>query len=207
MNLKISSFLCETSIRELTYIVVDTDTNDSVVIDPGTRYSDVMQALSGTAVRYILLTHAHPDHIARLPEFRAALPDVPLVVHPDDQDLLGSADLNHSEYIYGRAVEDTADIYVNDGDTLPFGDGKIKFIHTPGHTKGGVCILIGKDLFSGDTLFYRTVGRTDLYGGDWEALKASIRDKLFCLDDDINVYPGHGKPTTIGSEKRANPFV
>ncbi|MBR0374829.1 MAG: MBL fold metallo-hydrolase [Mogibacterium sp.] len=207
MNLKITSFLCETRIRELTYVVVDTDSNEAFIVDPGTRYSEVMPALDGMAVRYIILTHAHPDHIIRLPEFRAALPGVPLVMHPEDQDMLGSADINDTQKIYGYTVEDKADIYVNDGDTLPFGDDKITFIHTPGHTKGGMCILVGKDMFSGDTLFYRTVGRTDLYGGDWETLKASIRDKLFCLDDDIDVYPGHGRPTTIGSEKRANPFV
>ena len=115
--------------------------------------------------------------------------------------------VNYSREVLGNKVAFEADIYVNDNDELSVDDLNFKFIHTPGHTKGGMCILIEDVLFSGDTLFQQSIGRTDFPGSSFEDIKSSIHDKLFKLDDSTKVYPGHMSETTIGFEKENNPFI
>jgi glyoxylase-like metal-dependent hydrolase (beta-lactamase superfamily II) len=151
------------------------------------------------------LTHAHGDHILALPELKA-FSKAPVGLNSGDEDMLKDANLNHSGQFAKTPIEDKPDFYLKDGDELELGSTKLHIIHTPGHTKGGTCILYEKDLMAGDTLFKRGIGRTDLYGGDYDTLIASIRSKLFVLPEDINVHPGHGSSTTILSEKKNNPF-
>ncbi|MBE6032494.1 MAG: MBL fold metallo-hydrolase, partial [Clostridiales bacterium] len=134
-------------------------------------------------------------------------PQVKLVACEKEKVILCDPKINFSRDICGQPITVDADIYVNDGDTLQVGDLELKFIHTPGHTPGGMCIYVGDTLFSGDTLFARSVGRTDFPLGSMTQLTASIREKLFLLPDDTKVYPGHMGATTIENEKRSNPFV
>ena len=196
------------AVDENTYVVTDISTGKCAVIDPG-RSDDAVRAVvdASSGLEYIILTHGHGDHIKELPEFREAYPEAKLIADFEEKPMLNSARVNGSKHICGKAVEDEADIYVTDGETVPFGSGEIRFIHTPGHTEGGMCILIEKALFSGDTLFRADVGRSDFPGGSWDALKDSIQNKLFLLPDDTVVYPGHGPETSIGYEKRMNPYV
>ena len=207
MALKIHRF-DKGAVDENTYIVVDDIADICFVVDPG-RYDDKIKSIidDTAGLEYIILTHGHGDHIKELPSFRKEYTDAELVADFDEKRMLNDFAINASRNICGKDVEDDADVYVTDGDTLGFGDRKIKFIHTPGHTPGGMCISIDGILFTGDTLLKNDVGRSDFPGGSWEDLKHSIKDKLFLLPDDTIVYPGHGLDTSIGHEKKMNPYV
>lgn len=207
MGLEYKRFECP-PIGENTYFIQDTDTKECAVIDPGcltTEIANLIAASSG--IKFVILTHAHWDHIAALNEYLTAYPEVKIVANFDEQELLTDSELNHTSAYSGVGFEKDADIYVADGEELELGSSSLKFITTPGHTKGGMCIYADHKLFSGDILFQRSVGRTDLYGGNWKALKESIQKKLFKLDGSTLVLPGHGPSTTIEFEKRENPFV
>ena len=161
----------------------------------------------GVDVEYILLTHGHFDHIMGLTELKKALNAKAVICHDD---LIISDNINEFTRLFGglsESVPPTYEKFVKDGDIITVGDMQIKVIHTPGHTEGGVCYLIEDKLFSGDTLFRGSVGRTDLFGGSFEELLDSIKNKLFKLDDNITVYPGHGPVTTIGYEKKYNEIL
>jgi glyoxylase-like metal-dependent hydrolase (beta-lactamase superfamily II) len=196
------------------FIVGCEETREAVLIDPGDEVPGLLAFAErhGLAIRHILLTHAHVDHVTGVAAAKRAL-GVPVYLH--------RADL----FIYNRAVESGAmfglqvepqppiDLFYSSGDVIAFGANQVLAHHTPGHSPGGVCLQIGpkgqagNDLFSGDTLFARAIGRTDLPGGDYVTLIASIRNVLFALGDDTVVYPGHGTSTTIGQERRTNPFL
>ena len=198
-----SSFL-----QENTYIIKDTETGTTALIDPGCCTEEMENFIGSVShLDYILLTHAHGDHIRELDVWRKKHPEAELVAHSDEKEMLNSSSLNGSLSLYGKIQEDDADIYVKDGDELSFGNTFFRFIHTPGHTKGSMCILIDGMLFSGDTLFLTSVGRTDLNGGSHKAILDSIRNKLFSLPENTKVFTGHGPATDINYEKRFNPFV
>ena len=169
---------------ENTYVVKDVDTNTCVVIDPGYFGPDVENCIGNDELKYILITHSHQDHVADIKKFQAAYPKAEIV-----------------------ALEKKANIVPEENTTISFGNTDIKPIITPGHSTDGVCYLMGDKLFSGDTLFYMSVGATHFPGGDGNKLFDSITKKLFLLEDDTEVFPGHGKSTSIGFEKRHNPFV
>jgi hydroxyacylglutathione hydrolase len=190
------------------YIIAEDLSKEAAVIDPAGDFGEIKKFIeeNNLSVKYILLTHAHGDHILALPELKE-YSNAPVGVNAGDEDMLNNADVNMSGYFTSNPIEAGADFYLKDGDILELGDTKLEIIHTPGHTKGGVCVLFEKDLMSGDTLFARGIGRTDLYGGDYDTLIKSIVNKLFVLPDDIQVHPGHGGSTTIASEKRNNPFI
>lgn len=208
MGIKIKSYVSKNMLMENTYVVTDEDTGSSILIDPGV-YSDAIRDSIRSAGRleYIVLTHAHGDHILALPQYRNEFPEAKLVAHFFEKELLNEPEYNHSGDIGGAEISEEADIYVSESDELSFGNSKMSFIHTPGHTPGSMCIRIGDDLFSGDTLFLLGVGRTDLYKGSWKDIRASIKDKLFELPPYTMVYCGHGLTTSIGDEKRSNPCV
>ena len=159
-------------------------------------------------IRYIILTHGHSDHICGVNEHKAEFPDAKIVAYKDEEAMLENPNLNQSPG-FGVPYSTKADILVSDGDELKVGDVTLKFIHTPGHTEGGMCIYVkeAKALFSGDTLFRQSIGRTDFPGGSYKEIMDSIRKKLFLLPDDTNVFPGHMGMTSIGFEKENNPFV
>lgn len=193
-----------------TYLVVDENTNEGFIVDPG-GYNKVLTKEvqeNNIKIKYIILTHGHSDHICGVNEHKADFPGAKVVAYKDEEAMLEDPNLNQSPG-FGVPYSTRADILVNDGDELKVGDATLKFIHTPGHTAGGMCIYVeaAKALFSGDTLFCQSIGRTDFPGGSYREIMDSIRKKLFLLPDDTNVFPGHMGPTSIGFEKENNPFV
>lgn len=193
-----------------TYLAVDEKTNEGFIVDPG-GYNKVLTKEvrdNDVKIKYIILTHGHSDHICGVNEHKAEFPDAKIVAYKDEEAMLENPNLNQSPG-FGVPYSTKADILVSDGDELKVGDVALKFIHTPGHTEGGMCIYVeeAKALFSGDTLFRQSIGRTDFPGGSYKEIMDSIRKKLFLLPDDTNVFPGHMGMTSIGFEKENNPFV
>lgn len=193
-----------------TYLAVDEKTNEGFIVDPG-GYNKVLTKEvrnNDVNIKYIILTHGHSDHICGVNEHKAEFPDAKIVAYKDEEAMLENPNLNQSPG-FGVPYSTKADILVSDGDELKVGDVTLKFIHTPGHTEGGMCIYVkeAKALFSGDTLFRQSIGRTDFPGGSYKEIMDSIRKKLFLLPDDTNVFPGHMGMTSIGFEKENNPFV
>lgn len=192
-----------------TYLVVDEETNKGFIVDPGGEDIDLLEFVkeNNIEIEYIILTHGHGDHICGLESYQKAWPKASLIVHEEERELLSDPRKNYSTMTCGRPLSFTADHYVQDGEILKAGGLEIKFVFTPGHTPGGMCVYVGDSLFSGDTLFARSIGRTDFPGSSFAALKKSIEEKLYTLPADTMVYPGHMEPTTIGIEKEQNPFV
>ncbi len=190
------------------YIIADDETREAAIIDPADDFQRLKSFIEENAlkVKYILLTHAHGDHILALPEMKAYT-HAPIGLHQADEDMLQNPGLNMSGMFVKKPVEAKADFYLEDGMELTLGNTKLKIIHTPGHTKGSICILSKGELVSGDTLFARGIGRTDLYGGSYDSIVDSIRTKLFILDDDTRVHPGHDASSTIKVEREQNPFL
>jgi glyoxylase-like metal-dependent hydrolase (beta-lactamase superfamily II) len=188
---------------------------EAVLIDPGDEVADLLSfaASQKLAIRHILLTHAHFDHVTGVAAARRALGDVPVYLHKDDLFLYER--VVESGRMFGLTVEPQPpiDVFYSAGQVIPFGQYEARPHHTPGHCPGGVCLQIGKtgevgqDLFVGDTLFAGSIGRTDLPGGNYNTLIGSIRTVLFAFGDEAKVYPGHGPNTTIGHERRTNPFL
>ena len=195
---------------ENTYIVYDENTKNGLVIDPGYNCDGILKAASDDElnIKYILITHCHYDHISDLEELREKT-KAPLVSSKWGSVNIGNPDINHSVLGLGYALSaKKSDIILNDNEELTLDSIKIKCTYTPGHTNCGVSYLInGKKLFVGDTLFLRSIGRSDLPTGDSETLVSSIKNKLYTLDDEIDVFTGHGSVTTIGYEKKFNMFV
>ena len=181
--------------------------NAAVVIDPGIFSQRVKDFLNENSEkeRLILLTHAHFDHICGAERLRADT-GVKIAVGEKDAPALIDTSLSLSDKFHAHQTPFEADILLKDNEIFNVGDIEFKSLSTPGHTVGGMCYLTEKLLFSGDTLFLESVGRTDFPGGDGEALLKSIK-RLLSLDEDIEVYPGHGEPTTIEHEKLYNPFA
>jgi len=169
-----------------------------ILFDSSAEFESVKGVIGGKPIFAVLLTHGHFDHIYNAKEYQDR--GIKLYIHRADQDCLYS-DNNLAKYT-GRSIADCkADVIVADGQELTFGDTKIRVMHTPGHTKGGVCYCVKDSVFSGDTLFYHDYGRTDLIGGSEQELTASVRKLLKQLDPKTVVYPGHGRSTTIQEER------
>jgi hydroxyacylglutathione hydrolase len=190
------------------------DTREAVLIDPGDEVDQLLAFAERNtlSIRHILLTHAHVDHISGVAAAKRRLP-VPVYLHADDRPLYDNAVTQGA--MFGLRVEapPAVDVFYSQGQVITFGRYDVRPHHTPGHCPGGVCLQIGehgidgRQLFVGDTLFAGSIGRTDLPGGDYATLIDSIRRVLFAFGDDAEVYPGHGPTTTIGKERRTNPFL
>jgi glyoxylase-like metal-dependent hydrolase (beta-lactamase superfamily II) len=196
------------------FIVACEETREAVYIDPGDEVQSLLAFVQTQQlqVRHILLTHAHVDHITGVAAVRRAL-DAPIYLHRDDLFLYEQAPLSGAMFGLHVEPQPPIDVYYSLGQVIPFGSLEARPHHTPGHCPGGVCLQVGRrgeagnHLFVGDTLFAGSIGRTDLPGGDYQTLIASIKTVLFAFGDDAIVHPGHGPDTTIGRERRTNPFL
>ena len=191
------------------YIVTDEASKKAFAVDPGADGETAVSLIKDTGCRleYIILTHAHADHIGALDFLKAEFPDVKIVIHTLEASSLSDDRYNLCSRFYMMSPKAKADITVEDNDTLMLGENKVKFLHTPGHTMGSMSILTDEFLISGDTLFQGSIGRCDFPGGDYNTIINSIKTKLLVLDDNMTVYPGHGNPTTIEYERKHNPFL
>ena len=192
-----------------TYLVCDETSRLGFIVDLGGYSKELKNIIekNDIQIQYIVLTHGHGDHIGGVQEHLKDFPDAKVVCSRAEEKMLLDPELNEAHHFGPEKVSFHPDILVDDGDTLTVGNMTMKFIMTPGHTEGGMCILVDDVLFSGDTLFCRSIGRTDLAGGDFKTLMESIKNKLFLLPDETQVLPGHMGTTTIGFEKEHNPFV
>ncbi len=190
------------------YLLADGEAGECAVFDPAAEADRILAAARRHSLRikYIILTHVHIDHIMALDELKAAT-GAEIVVHSAEADLLNDSAGTLAQLFAAEPPRSRADTAVSEGDVLRLGKAELKFIHTPGHTVGGMCVLCGDILISGDTLFAESVGRTDFPGGSHAQLMQSINQKLMTLDDDIQVFPGHGPSTTIGHEREHNPYL
>ncbi len=187
--------------EENCYLVMDEKTKELAIIDPGGQ-PDILEEeikLLDAKAKFIILTHGHMDHVGGVVELINAF-NIPFYVNKIEEEYM-----ENDQYVFGSLPK--ASGYLKEGDTLNLGAHIIKVIETPGHTAGGICFLIDDKLFTGDTLFQGSIGRSDLAGGNGTQLVKNIKEKLLPLGDNIEVYPGHGEASTIGYEKRMNPFL
>ena len=195
------------SSAENTWILGDTKTNHAIIFDPGDNPSTIVRKLEELNLLpvFILNTHAHPDHLGAAAELQKRF-DLPFAIHEKELDIFNSA--KQMAQFIGLMNLQLPDIttFFHDGQVLEINSHHLQVLHTPGHTPGSVCFLNGKHLFSGDTLFKNSVGRTDFPGGSFKQLNESLV-RLKQLPEDTKVYPGHGKATTIGAEINSNPFL
>jgi hydroxyacylglutathione hydrolase len=196
------------------YVIGCEQTREGVVIDPGDEVDALLEAVSAhrLTIRYILLTHAHLDHITGVKRAKDAL-GVPVGLHQADNFLYEAVVQQGRAFGFPVEAQPPVDFFYEPEGTLTFGNYVVRIRHTPGHCPGGVCLTIERadgserGLFVGDTLFAGSIGRTDLPGGETEVLLRSIDEVLFAYPDETPVYSGHGAPTTIGRERRTNPFL
>lgn len=193
------------------YLLLCGQTRQAALIDPADAHAAIALAQQEQAtIQMVLLTHGHFDHIVGLDSLRDEL-GVPAYIHREDAPMLEDPAINGSVF-FGMPVQARkAEHLLEDGDTIAVGRGSLRVIHTPGHSPGSVCYLAQQQeepfLITGDTLFYESIGRTDLWRGDMRQLLDTIRQKLLILPDGLPCYPGHGPSTTIGHEKSGNPLV
>jgi hydroxyacylglutathione hydrolase len=211
-TLKIESFTFN-PFSENTYVLYD-DTKECVVIDPGcsnkTEQQELQAFLKTNELKVVRLlnTHCHIDHVLGN-KFVADTYGVPLEIHEDDLPVLRSVPTYSAAYGFPQYQEVLPEKFLKEGEDVAFGNTKLEVLFTPGHAPGHVVFYHpeSQNLIGGDVLFQRSIGRTDLPGGDYDTLIQSIRTKLFTLPEEVTVHPGHGPSTTIGEEKASNPFL
>lgn len=190
------------------YIVGCEKTGIAAVIDPGAEGGRILRRLEklGLTCKYIVITHGHIDHIGALQQVQQAT-GAEVLIHKDDAGMLTSPAQNLSLFMGSMLKFKEADRLLEDGDLIKVGEVTLEVLHTPGHTPGGICLKVGQDLITGDTLFAGSVGRSDFPGGNHNVMIDSIKTKLLVFPDSTRIYPGHGPSSTIGAEKIHNPFL
>ena len=191
-----------------TYIVFDEVSKDAVLIETSGDAEVIKKELDalGANLKYVLLTHGHFDHVFGVNDLRKLYPHAKVFIHKEDEVLTQNIALQCAHFGIAGIEKPKIDEYIDENTKINLGENEIRVIHTPGHSKGSLCYLIGKDLFSGDTLFYEEIGRCDLFGGSFSEIEKSIRNKIFTLDKDIVVHPGHGNDTTVEHEVKYNAY-
>ncbi len=196
------------------YLVGCKQTNQGLVIDPGAEADKILKLTNkkNLNIKYIINTHAHIDHIGANKYLKEMLENVQICMHEKDIKFLKDSSLNLSDFAPPGSQDEflpfpNPDIVLHNGLQLKIGNLKADILHTPGHTPGGISIVINNSVFTGDALFSGSIGNTSFPLADYNLLIKSIKDKLLTLPDDCIVYPGHGSPTTIGKEKRENPYL
>lgn len=220
MAIKIKTFV-KGMLQNNVYLIYDEAQKDGAIIDltQFKKGDDLDEFISenNIKIKNIILTHGHADHIGGVLDYLKEYKDTKVIACKDEKDVLGIADNNYTKDLFKNGFSVNPDIFVDEGDEIKINDNLImKVIKTPGHTPGGICLYIKENkenginepiLFSGDTLFYMSCGRADLYGGNWDTLVSSIRSKLYTLPKNTKVYSGHGEETEIGFEIKNNPYV
>lgn len=209
-QLVVGPFQCNCS------IVIDDNTREAIVIDAGDEFAKIQKFLQAEniTVKYSIHTHAHLDHIGAAAPLKAWSPQTQIALHKDDVALYHQLPMQGRLFGFEYAPPPPVDIELVDTQEIEFAGCKCSVIHTPGHSPGGICLhfregLLAPEpvLFTGDTLFQRSIGRTDLWGGDHDLLISSIKDRILTLDDQTKVLPGHGPSSAVGIESRENPFL
>lgn len=195
-------------IEENCYVLKDEETGEGIIIDAGDNGQEILAYVrdNGIDIKLLVNTHGHWDHIGAVDVLRDAL-GVQLAIHREDASMLTASEEEMAVYSVFVGKKKPAEILLEDGDVINFGKSSLKVIHTPGHTKGGICLYGGGCLFSGDTLFASSVGRTDLPGGDYHEILHSVNVALAQVADETKVYPGHGPASRMGRERRCNPYL
>ena len=195
-------------IQANTYLVFDEKTKDAIIIEASGDAEAIKTELDtlGANLKYILLTHGHFDHVFGVNDVKNLYPQAKVFIHKEDEVLTENVAIQCAHFGIDGIEKPQIDKYVDENLKLSLGDIEIKAIHTPGHSKGSVCYLIENNLFSGDTLFFEEIGRCDLFGGSFSEIEKSIRNKIFTLDKNITVYPGHGENTSVGHEIKYNAY-
>ena len=192
-----------------TYIVFNDETKEGFLIDPGGQEKKIEKIIRDENIdlKFILNTHCHIDHVSMDNYFKGKY-SIDIIAAKEEEQILKNLE-EQAEYLGFEYTGDVViDRYLKDGEVIELGDIKILSVFTPGHSPGSISFLVNdKHLFSGDTLFRNTIGRTDILGGSSEQIISSIKNKLMTLKDDVKVYPGHGEPTTIGYERKFNPYL
>ena len=193
------------------HVVGDPQTREAIVIDPGDEPDAILAALHrhNLTVKAILITHAHPDHVGGAAKLKQAT-GAPVLMHPEDRWLLDNVAMQCAAFGFPAPPAVQMDAALTPGDDLRWGKNlRAQVLHTPGHTPGSACLYLPdqKILFAGDTLFAGSIGRTDLWGGSYDAILRSIHAQLLPLDPATVVFPGHGPHTTLAEEKESNPFL
>ncbi|MBI3079971.1 MAG: MBL fold metallo-hydrolase [candidate division NC10 bacterium] len=190
------------------YLLADEVTREAALFDPGMESEPVADVLARErlTVTAIINTHGHFDHVFGNAYFKAKT-SAPLLMHRADLDLVKRLEEQSLYFGFRATPSPPPDRFLEEGDEVRVGGIRLRVLHTPGHSPGGICLVTDGTAFVGDTLFAGSIGRTDLHGGSAETLLTSIREKLLTLPDDTVIYPGHGPATTIGHERRHNPFL
>jgi hydroxyacylglutathione hydrolase len=190
------------------YILGDEKSKEAVIIDPGGDFEEIEGDLRNLQlkVKYIILTHGHFDHTGALEQLKKAT-GADILIHSADADMLSPTGQAQPFFMESSSESCSADRLLQEGDKVRFGECSLEVLHTPGHTPGGISLVTDKMIFTGDTLFCGSVGRADLPGSSYKKLIDSIRTKLLSKTDDYVIYPGHGPESTIGEERRDNPFL
>ena len=194
-------------LQENTIFIIDEDTKEVVVVDPGAEGERISRELENYSLRYILATHGHIDHVGQVGFLKKNL-DVPFFMSKKDLFLINNDIFPGFAQLVGATPCPEPDRFLKEGDIISFGRFNLRVIETPGHTPGSVCFYDQENGFviTGDTLFKGSIGRTDLPGGDMKQMESSLK-KLMELPDDTDVIPGHGDPTKVGIEKKTNPYI